>query len=108
MPLVEISALPQPEMVDIRAALERVRLAVASGLGCDAGVVWAVWREIGAGRYDAGGVTPDEQPRNSHDPIVRISAYRGRSEAAIAGTIEGVARTLAGALGLDPSNVFVV
>lgn len=107
MPIVEISALPQPASVDIPTVLDRVSLALASGMECDPSVVWAVWRVVEPGCYAVRGHAPVTQPQESHDPIVRIMAYQGRSDAVIARTVEGVGRTLAGCLGLDAAHVFV-
>ena len=107
MPIVEISALPQPASVHVPTVLERVGLALASGMECDPAVVWAVWRGVDAGGYVVRGHAPLTQPQESHDPIVRIMAYEGRSDEVIARTVEGVGRTVAGCLGLEASNVFV-
>lgn len=107
MPIVEISALPQPASVDIPTVLERVSLALATGIECEPGAVWAVWRVVGPGCYVVEGHAPVTQPQESHDPIARIKAYEGRSDEAIARTVEGVGRTLAGCLGLDADRVFV-
>lgn len=107
MPIVEISALPQPASVHVPTVLERVGLALASGMECDPAVVWAVWRGVDAGCYVVSGHAPLTQPQESHDPIVRIMAYEGRSDEVIARTVEGVGRTVAGCLGLEASNVFV-
>lgn len=107
MPIVEISALPQPASVDIPTLLDRVAHALASAIECDPGVVWAVWRPIGPGGYVVRGHAPATQPQESHDPIARVSAFRGRSDEVIARTVEAVGRTLAGCLGLEPSQVFV-
>lgn len=108
MPIVEITALPQPASVDVPTVLERVTLATAAGMDCEASVVWAVWRGVEPGGYVVRGHAPATQPQESHDPIVRIMAYEGRSAEVIARTVEGVGRTLAGCLGLDAANVFVV
>lgn len=108
MPLVEISALPQPTSVHLPNTLDRVALAVASAIGCDPAVVWVTWRTIEPGCYAVNAHTPATQPQNTHDPIVRISAFAGRDDAAIAATLEAAARTLAGCLGLEPANIFVI
>ncbi|RMH28857.1 MAG: hypothetical protein D6692_04845 [Planctomycetota bacterium] len=108
MPLVEISALPQPGSVHIPTTLDRVALAVASAIDCDPAVVWVVWRTIDPHHYCVRAHAPATQPQDSHDPIVRISAYEGRNDTTIAATLEAAARTLAGCLGLEPSNIFVI
>jgi phenylpyruvate tautomerase PptA (4-oxalocrotonate tautomerase family) len=108
MPLVEISALPQPLGVDVRAVLDRVSLATASAMQCDPDAVWVTWRTIEPGHYRVSGQAPDQQPAGSHDPIARITAYHGRSDETIAGALEAVARTLAGSLGIAPGNIFVI
>lgn len=107
MPIVQITALPQPSSVDRARVLERVSLALAAAIGCEAGEVWAVWLPIEAGSYAVDGHAPVTQPQESHPPMARVMAYEGRSAEAIARTVEAVGRTLAGCVGLDPSCVFV-
>lgn len=107
MPIIEITALPQPASVDVPTVLERVTLALAAGMDCDPDAVWAVWRGVEPGGYVVRGHAPATQPQDSHDPIARIMAYEGRSPEVISRTVEGVGRTLAGCLGLDAANVFV-
>lgn len=106
MPVVQIEALPQPDVVNIPLALREVRDAVASGLGCEAGQVWVTWRTLDA--YLCHDESPETQPRHSHDPILRIIAYKGRKPEQISGTLAGVSIVLAGALGLEPGNVFAI
>jgi len=106
MPVVQIEALPQPEAVNLPLALREVRDAVASGLECRSDQVWVTWRTLDA--YLCHDETPDEQPRTTHDPILRIIASKGREPAQIAGTLTGASIVLAGALGLEPGCVFAI
>lgn len=108
MTLIEISALPQPATVHIPLVLDRVVLALASAMERDPAGVWATWRTIEPGCYCVRGHAPSTQPQESHDPLVRISAGAGESDAVVSRSLEAVARTLAGALGLEPANIFVV
>jgi phenylpyruvate tautomerase PptA (4-oxalocrotonate tautomerase family) len=108
LPLVEISALPQPASVHIPTVLDRVAHALASAIECDPGVVWATWRPIEPGCYSVRGHVPSTQPQDTHDPIVRVTAFHGRDPEVIARTVEAVGRTLAGCLGLEPANIYVV
>lgn len=77
-------------------------------MDCDPDAVWVTWETIQAEHYRVKDHTPSEQPTDSHDPIVRISAFQGRSDTTISTALEAVAHALAGTLGLKPTNVFVL
>jgi phenylpyruvate tautomerase PptA (4-oxalocrotonate tautomerase family) len=107
VPVIEISALPQPEAVDPAAALRAVTRAVAAALGEDERGTWATWRPVEPGRFVEGSDAPAVQPRSTHPPLVRVTAFEGRPDEEIARVLTAVADALAGALGLEPGNVFV-
>lgn len=107
MPVIEISALPQPVGVDPAAALRAVTQAVAAVLGEDERGTWATWQAIEPGAFAEGAEAPAVQPRSTHPPLVRVTAFEGRPADVIAQVLTATAEALAGALGLDPGNVFV-
>ena len=51
---------------------------------------------------------PLEQPSATHPPIVRVSAFEGRSPDLVARVLSAVAGTVVRELGLEPGNAFVV
>jgi phenylpyruvate tautomerase PptA (4-oxalocrotonate tautomerase family) len=106
MPVVEIRALPQPGL-DVGPVLAAVTQELAAFLGEEASGTWATWEEIPGGRYSEGGDAPAAQPRSTHPPLVRVTAFEGRAPNVVAGMLRTVAETLARELGLEPGNVFV-
>ncbi len=102
MPLIEIRALPQPPEVDVQAAMSAVAEAVRELLGNRPRATWVTWETIE--RYVEGPVGAEDQPRESHPPIVTLSAAPGRPKEAL---IQCVCETLARELGLDPGNVWI-
>ena len=107
MPVVEIRALPQPGGVDVEHVLAAVTRELAALLGEEPSGSWATWEEIPPGRYAEGGDAPAHQPRTTHPPLVRVTAFEGRPPELVARMLETVAGTLARELGLEPGNVFV-
>ena len=108
MPILEVSALPQPAGVDVGAVSTALTRAVASELGEDPGGTWVVWRTVGAGHYAEGDVAPTIQPRSTHPPLVRVVAFEGRPPMLVSRILTVVAETLVGGLGLSPGNAFVL
>lgn len=106
MPVVEISALPQPG-VDVEQVLAAVTRELAALLEEEPSGSWATWEEIPPGRYSEGGDAPAQQPRTTHPPLVRVTVFEGRPPELVARMLETVAGTLARELGLEPGNVFV-
>jgi phenylpyruvate tautomerase PptA (4-oxalocrotonate tautomerase family) len=103
MPVVRIRALPQPA-ADPREVAAAVATALAAELDEDPRGTWATWETVDA--YAEGEVTPAEQPRDTHTPIVTVTA-RGRAPEVVVGMLRCVGDTLARELGLEPGNVFV-
>ena len=106
MPIVEIQALPQPG-VDTSAALRSVCVELAAAIDQPAHTVWGVWRPLEAGGYAEGDDAPDNQPRDTHPPLVRVIGFEGRTPKQVEGILECVARVLGRELGIG-DNVFVV
>ena len=107
MPVVEIRALPQRDGVDIGVVLTAVTQALAALLNEEPSGTWATWEEIAPARYAEGGDTPLSQPRETHPPLVRVTAFEGRSPELVAAMLDTVAGTLTRELDLDPGNAFV-
>jgi phenylpyruvate tautomerase PptA (4-oxalocrotonate tautomerase family) len=105
VPVIEIRSLRAGvAMTDVLAAVTR---EVAAVLGEEPGGTWATWEEIPAGRYAEAGEAPRSQPRSTHPPLVRVTAFEGKSPELVARLLETVAAVLARELGLEPGNVFV-
>lgn len=104
---MEITALPQPARVDVSAALTAVTNALAEELGEKPSGTWATWRTLDPGCYAEGADAPPTQPRATHPPLVRVTAFVGRPPDVVARMLERIAETLADALALEPGNVFV-
>lgn len=107
MPVVQIRALPQPESVDIAAALSAVATELAALLGVEPAGTWATWETIQPGQYAEGSDVPTTQPRHTHPPLVTLTAFEGRSAELVEQMLTCVAETLARELGLGEGNVFV-
>ena len=107
MPVVEIRALPQRAGIEIDVVLTAVTTALAALLNEEPRGTWATWEEIPAARYAEGADTPSSQPRDTHPPLVRVTAFEGRPPDLVAAILETVAAALARALELDAGNVFV-
>jgi phenylpyruvate tautomerase PptA (4-oxalocrotonate tautomerase family) len=105
--VIEVSALPQQPGTDVGAVLSAVTREVAALLGEAPRGTWATWEEIAPGRYSEGGVAPAAQPRSTHPPLVRVTAFEGRAPEVVAAVLRRVAETLARELALEPGNVFV-
>ena len=106
MPVVRISALPQPDSVDISRVLAAVTTELAALLGEPPAGSWATWSTIRPGRYAEGTQTPEHQPRDTHPPLVRVIAFEGREPELIERMLTTIADTLVRELGLSLGNVF--
>ena len=107
MPLVRISALPQPGGVEPERALAAVTHALADLLGEEPSGSWATWEEIQPGRYVEGGDAPALQPAATHPPLVEVIAFEGRPADFVERVPTTVAAVLERELGLERGNVFV-
>ena len=99
MPLIEVSALPQPEGVRERI-LDSLVAEVSAALGRPPGSVWAVWRPLEPGAYAVGEDRPLAQPRDTHPPIVRVHARRTPDE--MERVVAAIERVIMRELALDP------
>lgn len=107
MPVIHISALPQPDPSVVQAALTATCVAVSQVYGCDERAVWAVWHPIEPGAYVEGRVGAETQPADTHPPICEIWSFEGRSEQDIEKILTTLAESLSQALRI-PNNVFAV
>jgi phenylpyruvate tautomerase PptA (4-oxalocrotonate tautomerase family) len=105
--VIEVTALPQRDGVDVASAAQALGAAVAMVLDEDPRETWVVWRTLEPGRYAEGGDAPDVQPRSTHPPLVTVVAYEGRPADLVGRILAAVADTLAAQLELEPGNVFV-
>ena len=74
MPIIEISALPPTDGIDIPSALGHVTSRVAAYLGEEPRGTWAIWRPVAPGAYAEGADAPVTQPRATHPAIVDVFA----------------------------------
>ena len=107
MPAIEISALPQPNHVNIPLTVRNVALAVAKALGVPAHVVLCTWQVIPENFYASGDATANTQPEASHPPIVKLTLFEGRTPALIEGAINAIAEELQKAMKAPTKNAFI-
>lgn len=107
MPVLEVTALPQPDRVQLGDVASRLSEAVARVLGEEPRGTWVLWRTIEPGRYAEHGDAPALQPPATHPPVVRVTAYEGRTPATVAAVLTAIAEALAAELDLTPGNVLV-
>jgi len=109
MPIVEVTALRQRVGVDIDAVSRALVVAVSRELEDDPSGTWVTWQTLAPGAYREGDAeAPLEQPSATHPPIVRVTAFDGRSPELVARILSAVAGTIVRELGLEPGNAFVV
>lgn len=106
MPVIHVQALPQADSVEVPAVLTRLVQAVAPIMGVPPERVWATWTPLEAGHYVEGTKAGVNQPHASHPPIVRLSAYAGRSPETIRQALTTMADVLCQDLHLESGNVF--
>lgn len=106
MPVIHVQALPQPDSVQVTDVLGSLVQAVAPILGVAPENVGATWTLLEPGFYVAGTRAGIHQPSSSHPPIVRLSAYAGRSPETVRQALTAIADILCRALGLEAGNVF--
>ncbi len=106
MPVVRIRALPQPDSVDVPAVLSAVTRELASLLEEHPSGSWATWETIRPGRYAEGSEVPELQPRETHPPLVTVTAFEGRDPELVERMLTTVAEALVRELGLSEGNVF--
>jgi len=104
MPIIEISALPPEEGIDVPAALALVTSRVAAYLGEEPKGTWALLRPVAPGAYAEGADAPAAQPVGTHPAIVDVFAA-SRDDAAE--LLREVGRAVVEAFGLDDGNVVV-
>ena len=109
MPILQVTALPQPVAIDVSAASAALALAVSVELGEELSGTWVTWQTLAAGTYIEGDTRgPEQQPRATHPPIVRVLAFQGRPPEVVARVLSAVAETIVRELDLEPGNAFVV
>lgn len=109
MPVVQVTALRQRVGVDLDAVTRAIALAVSSELGEEPSGTWVTWQTLAPGSYREGADdAPLGQPAATHPPIVRVSAFEGRSPDVVARVLSAVAGVIVRELALEPGNAFVV
>jgi len=107
MPVIEIRAQSPPPADDVAGVLARVNQAVAEALGTPVEHVWSYWRDIARGRHVHGIQAVAEGGVTARAPYVNVIAYRGRTAAEIAATMERIDAVLCDAQGIDRGSSFI-
>jgi phenylpyruvate tautomerase PptA (4-oxalocrotonate tautomerase family) len=110
MPVVQVTALRQRVGIELGHVSREIVLAVSRELDSDPADTWVTWQTLDPGAYreGEGEPPPPEQPPATHPPLIRVSAFEGRSPDLVARVLSAVAGTVVRELGLEPGNVFVV
>lgn len=106
MPVVSIRSLPQPGL-DVKAAATRIAAAIAKAGGLQPQDIWVTWTDIPAGRYVILDQAPSTHPKDTHPPLVEISAAARPIEVSEAMMV-AAAEAVSEALGISDQNVRVV
>jgi Tautomerase enzyme len=104
LPILHVTALPQPG-VDVDRVLATLCGAVAEELGEEPRATWGTWQTAA---YAEGGDLREQQPRDTHPPVVRVVAFEGRSPELVARVLERAAAVLVRELRLEEGNAFVL
>ena len=107
VPILQVTALPQPLQVDLGDAATALAHAAAAALGEPPNGVWVTWQTLEPGLYSEGGDAPAAQPRSTHPPVVRILALEGRPPDLVERVLADVAEAVVRELGLESGNAFV-
>lgn len=107
MPIIRVSALPQPPDIDPSRVLKTLCRKAAEPLGAPAHTVWGTWHTIPAGLYVEGENASRTQPASTHPPIVEFIAFEGRPPALIEKVLTTIADVLAEELRLEHGDAFV-
>jgi phenylpyruvate tautomerase PptA (4-oxalocrotonate tautomerase family) len=106
MPVVSIRALQQPGR-DVKTAATRIGAAIAKAGGVPPQDIWIVWTAIAPGRYIIVDQAPSTQPKETHPPLVEISATPRPIETAEAMML-AAAQAVSEELGISDQNVRVL
>ena len=107
MPIVRISALPQPARLGVSRLLVGLSKAIATECDCPLEQVTVTWQALKPGHYAEAGVAKSRQPKSSHPPLVQLTCFEMDDEKSIARMMAVVAAYLSKELRL-PRNVFVL
>jgi hypothetical protein len=103
VPLIEIHALPRPE-ID-RAAISRtLNAAVAKAIGARLDAVWTIWRTID-GPFVRGDETSEGAAAARFGPIVHVFHHRTPDQ--VERAVEAIEMVLARELAIDPGDTFI-
>lgn len=107
MPIIRVSALPQPPHVDTARVLTTLCVKVAETLDAPVDTVWGTWQTISPGLYVEGENPSRTQPVSTHPPIAECIAFEGRSSELIEKVLHTIADVLAEELRMERGNAFI-
>lgn len=99
MPLIEIQALAPPDGTAVADVLAAVNREVADALGCRPDAVWSTWRTLADREYLVGSAAAQDQPRDSHVPLVHV--WINRPPDAVERCVEAIEAALRRSLSLE-------
>lgn len=107
MPMIELQALPQGIGQErLQELLSELAHIASDSLKAPLKAVFVVFRPIEAGCYMHEDSAIPLQTKDSHPPLLRISAFVGRTGEQIAECLRRCAESIELSLGLESGNVF--
>ena len=108
MPIISIKTLPLDEdEVRTPDTLKKLCTAVSQELNYKPNHVWATWEFISPHLYTVGNYSVPFQPQSTHGPLIRVTAFEGKSKKEIDALLHIIARVLSQELKVDLSNIFI-
>ena len=108
MPVISIKTLPLDEdEVRTPDILKKLCTVVSQELNYKPSHVWATWEYIAPHLYAVGNYSVPFQPQSTHAPLVRVTAFEGKSKREIDALLHVIARVLAQELKVDLGNIFI-
>lgn len=108
MPVISIKTLPLDEdEVRTPDILKKLCTTVSQELNYKPSHVWATWEYIAPHLYAVGNYSVPFQPQSTHAPLVRVTAFEGKSKREIDALMHVIARVLAQELKVDLGNIFI-
>ncbi len=105
--MIELQALPQGIGQErIQELLQELAAIASETLRAPLKAVFVIFRPLEAGHYMHMESALPLQTKDSHPPLLRISAFTGRSPEQISDCLRKSANAIALSLNLDPGNVF--
>ncbi|MBI4242518.1 MAG: hypothetical protein HY606_00360 [Planctomycetes bacterium] len=107
MPIIQIQSLPQKPSIIRDNAIRKLCTEVSKQCGIPEKNVWATWEIMEPRNYTEGDQLADEQPEQTHPPIVNVIVFEGATQEKIEKMLKSIADTLCKELKLAEGNVFI-